>query len=158
MKKYTDKEIEDMYERNVNRLYKIAYTYFYGNESNIEDAIQDIFLKVIDKNIKFKTLEHEKAWFIVALQNKCKNMLKSKWNQTTELNFDIKQEEQEDETIELVMQLPNDYKVPLYMFYYEGYSCIEIAKLLHKPENTIYSYLSRARKMLKIEMESEQDA
>lgn len=155
MKKYSDQEIKDMYDRNIDLLYKVTYTYFKGELSKVEDAIQDVFLKVIDKNIRFDSLEHEKAWFIVAIRNVCKNMLKRKWNEEVELDFDVSKENDDDKTIDLIMQLPNEYKMPIYLFYYEEYSCGEIAKIMGVPENTVYSYLSRGRKKLKIMIEEE---
>ncbi len=156
MKKYTDKEIKEMYDRNIDMLYKVSYTYFKGDIGKIEDVIQDLFLKVIDKNIRFENNEHEKAWFIVAIRNLCKNLLKKKWNEEVELDFDVASEDKEDHVISLVMQLPNEYKLPIYLFYYENYSCVEIAKMMKVPENTIYSYLSRGRKKLKIMIEEEE--
>lgn len=155
MKTYTDQEIKEMYNRNIDMLYKISYTYFKGDVGKIEDVIQDLFLKVIDKNIRFENNEHEKAWFIVALRNLCKNILKKKWNEEVELDFDIKMEDKEDNIIGLVMQLPDEYKIPIYLFYYENYTCIEIAKIMNIPENTVYSYLSRGRKKLKIIIEED---
>ena len=156
MKKYRDNEIKEMYDRNIDMLYKISYTYFKGDIGRIEDVIQDLFLKVIDKNIRFESIEHEKAWFIVAIRNLCKNLLKKKWNEEVELDFDIAEDNKEDDVIHLVMQLPNEYKIPIYLFYYENYSCIEIAKIMKIPENTVYSYLNRARKKLKIMIEEEE--
>lgn len=156
MKKYTNREIKDMYDRNIDMLYKVSYTYFKGDIGKIEDVIQDLFLKVIDKNIRFENNEHEKAWFIVAIRNLCKNLLKKKWNEEVELDFDVASEDKEDHVISLVMQLPNEYKLPIYLFYYENYSCVEIAKMMKVPENTIYSYLSRGRKKLKIMIEEEE--
>ena len=156
VKKYSDKEIKEMYDRNIDMLYKVTYTYFKGDISKIEDAIQDLFLKVIDKNIRFDSLEHEKAWFIVAIRNVAKNMLKKKWNEEVELNIDVSKREHDDDTIELVMQLPDEYKLPIYLFYYENYSCGEIARIMKIPENTVYSYLSRGRKKLKIMIEEEE--
>jgi RNA polymerase sigma-70 factor (ECF subfamily) len=156
VKKYKDNEIKDMYDRNIDMLYKISYTYFKGDIGKIEDVIQDLFLKVIDKNIRFESEEHEKAWFIVAIRNLCKNLLKKKWNEEVELDFDVAEEDKEDNVINLVMQLPNEYKIPIYLFYYENYSCIEIAKIMKIPENTVYSYLNRARKKLKIMIEEEE--
>lgn len=155
MNKYSDEEIKAMYESNIDMLYRICYTYFKGNISHIEDAIQDLFLKVIDKNIKFENLNHEKSWFIVAIQNLCKNELKRKWNQEVELDFDIKENKVDDTIIDKVNNLPEKYKLPIYLFYYEGYSCIEIAQLLGVPDNTVYSYLNRGRNLLKIELEEE---
>ena len=155
MAKYTDREIKEMYDRNIDLLYKVTYTYFKGEISKVEDAIQDVFLKVIDKNIRFDSLEHEKAWFIVAVRNVCKNMLKRKWNQEIELDFDVSKDSQEDNTIDLIMQLPDEYKLPIYLFYYEEYSCKDIARIMNVPENTVYSYLNRGRKKLKIMIEED---
>ena len=154
-KKYTDNEIKEMYERNIDMLYKISYTYFKGDKTKIEDVIQDVFLKVIDKNIDFKSLEHEIAWFIVSLKNRCKNILKSKWQNEVELDFDVSEEQKDDSLLERVLNLPEKYKLPIYLFYYENYTCVEIAKILKVPENTIYSNISRGRKILKIELEED---
>ncbi|MEG1946933.1 MAG: sigma factor-like helix-turn-helix DNA-binding protein [Lachnospiraceae bacterium] len=35
------------------------------------------------------------------------------------------------------------------MYYYEGYSAVDIAHLLHKKENTVYTWLARAKLQLK---------
>jgi len=155
VQKYTDNEIKEMYDRNIDLLYKVSYTFFKGELSKVEDAIQDVFLRVIDKNIRFDSLEHEKAWFIVAIRNICKNMLKRKWNQEVELEFDVSNDNHEDSAIELIMELPNEYKLPIYLFYYEEYSCEEIAKIMDVPLNTVYSYLNRGRKKLKIMIEED---
>ena len=124
--------IEELYERNVDRMYKICFIFFKGNKSNIEDAIQSIFVKVMEKNIVFDSLEHEKAWFIVATNNYCKNKVKHWWNKNVELNFDVLEENKIDQTLLEVLNLPDKYKIPIYMHYYEGYSCNEIAKMLKK--------------------------
>lgn len=152
---YTDNDIKMIYDRNIDMLYRIAYTYFKGDKAKIEDAIQDLFLKVIDKNIKFESIEHEKKWFIVAFSNVCKNILKRKWNEETTIDFDIKDKNKDDGIIDMVMELPNKYKLLIYLHYYEGYSCVEIGKMLKMPENTVYSYLNRGRKMLRIELGEE---
>lgn len=150
-----DEMIVEIYNRNVDRMYKICFIYFKGNKYDIEDAIESIFLKFIEKNITFNNLEHEKAWFIVATKNYCKNKVKHWWNKNKELDFEIKEEVKNDEIISKVLDLPEIYKIPIYMHYYEGYSCVEIAKILNKPENTIYSYLNRGRNLLKDILEEE---
>jgi RNA polymerase sigma-70 factor (ECF subfamily) len=149
--------IEELYERNVDRMYKICYIFFKGNKSDIEDAIQSIFIKLMEKEITFENLEHEKAWFIVATNNYCKNKVKHWWNRNKELDFDVKEEVKHDETLEKVLALPNKYKTCIYMHYYEGYPCTEISKILKIPENTVYSYLHKGRKILKEMIEGEND-
>lgn len=148
--------ITELYNRNVDRMYKICYLYFKGNKSDIEDTIQSIFIKIMDKNITFENLDHEKAWFIVATKNLCKNKVKHWWNKNKELDFDIKDEVKNDTTLEKVLNLPSKYKNAIYMHYYEGYSCVEISKILGINENTIYSYLHKGRMMLKEIIEEEE--
>jgi len=53
------------------------------------------------------------------------------------------------------MALPPKYKTAIYLYYYEGYSTVEIAKILGKKESTIRSHLHTARKLLKMEMEGD---
>lgn len=148
--------ITELYNRNVDRMYKICYLYFKGNKSDIEDTIQSIFIKIMDKNITFENLDHEKSWFIVATNNLCKNKVKHWWNKNKELDFDIKDEVKNDTTLEKVLNLPSKYKNAIYMHYYEGYSCVEISKILGINENTIYSYLHKGRMILKEIIEEEE--
>jgi len=54
-----------------------------------------------------------------------------------------------------VLSLPEKYKIPVYLFYYEGYKTAEIAKMLGKPESTVRGLLHRGRKILKLELEEE---
>ena len=51
--------------------------------------------------------------------------------------------------LEAVRALPNKYKTPVYLYYYEEYSTAEIAKILRCPQSTVRNWLSRARKLLK---------
>ena len=53
------------------------------------------------------------------------------------------------EVLEAVLQLPEKYRRVVYLFYYEGYSAVEIAGILGKKENTVYTWLSRAKGILR---------
>ena len=53
------------------------------------------------------------------------------------------------ELIEALQMLPLNYRISLFLFYYEGYKVKEIAEILGKNENTVSAYLSRGRKKLK---------
>ena len=55
-----------------------------------------------------------------------------------------------DETLDAVMALPEDYKLPVYLYYYEGYQAAEIAEMLGVAPATVRSRLSRARQKLKL--------
>lgn len=146
-----EKYFKEVYERNIDMIYRICFIYLRGNKSNAEDAIQTTFLNMFKKEIIFKNKEHEKAWLITVSTNVCKNLLKSKWNKhisIDELNIPYSENKNKD-ILQEVLKLPDKYKQVVYMHYYEGYSCVEIAKMLNTKENTIYSHLNKARAILK---------
>lgn len=141
----------ESYKRNVGTVYRVCLMYL-KNSADVDDAVQNTFLKMIRSGKVFSNQEHEKAWLIVAASSVCKNMLKSAWRRRVVLSEDVsvlRAEEKTDETIKCVMALPDKYKTVIYMHYYEGYSGKEIAKITHKGESTIYSLLYRGRKALK---------
>ena len=48
-----------------------------------------------------------------------------------------------------VMNLPQKYRTPLYLYYYEGYAVREVASLCGLKESTVSTRLQRARQKLK---------
>ena len=144
----SEQDVRDAINKYSDMIRRICFVHL-KNHSDVEDIFQDVFLKYATSSQEFKSSEHEKAWFIVATNNYCKNKVKHWWNKTKELDFDISEEIKNDETLEKVLNLPDKFKIPIYMHYYEGYSCNEIAKMLKTKENTVYSYLHRGRLLLK---------
>lgn len=53
------------------------------------------------------------------------------------------------EIIEAVLSLPEKYRDVVFLHYYEGYSAPEIGQILKKNTNTIYTLLTRSKKLLK---------
>lgn len=53
------------------------------------------------------------------------------------------------EVLEAVLALPQKYRDIIYLHYYEGYTAPEISQILSKNVNTVYTYLARAKQMLK---------
>lgn len=51
------------------------------------------------------------------------------------------------------MGLPAKYRMPLYLYYYEGYSVTEVGELLRLNPSTVQTRLARARAKLKQELE-----
>ena len=103
-----------------------------------------------------------KAWLIVTVTNVCRDMLRRK--RRTELNIEdfhtlaAEPAETDDTLMEAILALPDSYKTVIYMYYYEGYSTTETAKILDKSPNTIKTWLSRARAKLKEQLGEDFDA
>ncbi|MCM1048184.1 MAG: sigma-70 family RNA polymerase sigma factor [Clostridiales bacterium] len=156
------RQIFETYFRNRYLLvYRVAFMYM-KTHADAEDAVQEVFVRLLKYQPQFESEEHEKAWFIRTAMNICKDILKNKWNSSTigidripenERKYFHLSQVEEDETLCAVMELPEKYKDCLYFFYYEGYSVKEIAKLMKMPENTVKTNLKRGRDMLKTKLE-----
>lgn len=156
----SEKYFEQIYERNVDTVYKVCFIYLKGNKANVEDAVQTTFLQMLKKKMIFDSESHEKAWFITVASNTCKNMLKRKHNRNVSLDeyqIDVSSDDNNSsaDVLEALFNLPDKYKQIIYMHYYEGYSGVEISKMLGIKENTIYSYLSKGRELLKNELKED---
>ena len=57
-------------------------------------------------------------------------------------------QEERDEVQRLITQLPEKYRAPLVLRYFEELSCAEIAEVLGMPEGTVKTQIHRARKAL----------
>ena len=59
------------------------------------------------------------------------------------------EEQAHSDLFEAVMKLDRKYRIPILLFYYEGYSTGEIAHILNRREATVRSDLFRARAKLR---------
>lgn len=149
----TDKDIERIYHRHVEMLYRVAYS-FMKNGADAEDMVQETFIRLLRSGMVFDSVQHEKAWLIVTVSNLCKSALRSPWRRWEDIDTMSEPPTVEDtipdETLDAVMALPEDYKLPVYLYYYEGYQTAEIAEMLGVAPATVRSRLSRARQKLKL--------
>lgn len=124
------------------------------NRHDTEDVFQNVYMKYLLYEGTFEGMEHEKAWFARVTINACTDWLRAlscrKWvsldalaEESTELDNPSK------EVLETVLKLPEKYRDVIYLFYYEGYTAVEIARILGKKENTVYTWLSRAKDILR---------
>lgn len=154
---HTDKNFTELYQRNVDTIYRLCYMYL-KNPADTEDAVQSIFLKLLKSDKTFVDFEHEKAWLIVTAKNFCKDILKGWWKSQRVSIDDIPEIACWDnhqiavEVLEQLLSLPPKYKEVLYLYYYEEYSVKDISKLLERNESTIQTQLFNGRKRLKISL------
>ena len=144
---YNISDIVNKYSRHVAML---SYTYT-KNIADAEDIAQDVFLQLIKSNKEFENEEHLRAWLFRIAINKSKNLLKSFWI-SHRSDFPI---EKDYDLILSVLELEPKYRIPIHLFYYEGYSIKEISAILHEKEATIGTRLDRARKKLKDKLGSD---
>ena len=151
----TEKEITAIYERHADTVWRVCYS-FMRNHDDAQDMLQETFIRLIRSDVRFTDTEHEKAWLIVTASNLCKNALRHPERIPEDIDelYDLSGPEPPDMSLaEAILKLPPQYKDVIYLYYYEGYSTDEISVMLGTAPATIRSRLSRARALLKAELE-----
>ena len=143
-------EWERLISANENGLYRAAMAIL-GSAAEAEDAVQDAFLKYLEKRPRLQSTEDEAKWLMRVTVNGCKDRLRSAYRRssvplTEELPSPGPEERQELE--ELLSLSPRD-RALIHLYYYEGYTTAEIAALTGQREGTVRSRLSRARAQLR---------
>lgn len=141
-------EVLDQYG---DMVFRTAYA-MVKNTHDAEDIAQDVLVSLMRARPVFTTAEHQKAWLLRVTINRCKSFLRSAWQQRTQaLPDDVADEHftpRESAVLDAVARLPFKYRQVVYLYYVEGYSSAELARLLHMPQNTVLSRLARARARL----------
>ncbi len=157
----TNKEITETYERNADRVYKMAYL-FMKNEQDANDIVQNVFIKYMNTDVYFNDSEHEKAWFITVTKNSCKDLLKSSWFTKSRGIEEIENHSVTEnvnatnsELLELIKGLKTNYKIAVYLYYYEGYKVKEVAELMNSKESTVQTWLAKARQELECRLKED---
>lgn len=147
--------VHELLERYADMVLRIAYQNL-KSRPDAEDVAQEVFLRFMQKTPRFASVEHEKAWFIRVTINLCKDFLKSGWKKRTVYAQPPEYSHSTPfQVLDTVMALPEADRNVLYLFYYEGYTAKEIARILRCRPGTVTSRLTRARVRLKDLLEGE---
>ena len=147
----TDREEwEKLISANENRLYRAALAIL-GSTAEAEDAVQDTFVKYLEKRPQLPGPEDTARWLMRVTVNGCRDRLRSACRRssvplTEELPAPGPEERQE---LEELFCLPPRDRTVIHLYYYEGYSTGESARMLHLREGTVRSRLFRARAQLR---------
>ena len=158
----SEQEVNRAIERYADTVRRICFVHL-KNRADTEDIFQTVFVKYLLHGEPFASEEHERAWIIRVTLNACKDLLKSFFRSRTvpleELTDRATPAETEQrEVLQAVLALPVPYRDVIYLHYYEGYTAPEIAGILGKNVNTVYTRLTRARGLLRQALGGEDDA
>lgn len=90
------------------------------------------------------------------LMNKCYDLKKQQISQISLEeceNLSSSSCDKSDDFNELLAQLDEKYRLPLVLFYGEGYKTAEIARILDIPKSTVQTRLARGREKLAMYLE-----
>lgn len=152
-----DREIVRIVETYADMLMRIALNRV-NSIAEAEDVVQSTFERLIRRQPRFETREHEKAWLIrTAIRICIDEARKADKRASVPLNEEIAAAYSEEsyELLDTLRKLPEKDRDAVYLYYYEEYTVAEIAKILGEREGTTRSRMSRARQKLKAIMEGE---
>lgn len=150
-------EAARLVEQYSTAVYRLAYART-GNREDAEDITQETFLRLVRTAPAFRDGEHCKAWLLRVAANCAVDLHRSPWRRRS---VPLEEAEQmaapepaeEDGMLASILALPEEYRVVVHLYYYEDLSTGEIAKVLGKREGTIRTRLSRARAMLREDLQ-----
>ena len=147
-------EVIRLYDMYSDSIFKLAYSYV-GSMQDAEDIVQNIFLKLIQKDIHI-SIGKEKSYLLTMAVNACKDLMKSAEQKlavpfeevTTDKAIMNTFTEEESGLFEALKKLPEDYRVTIHLHYFEGYKVKEIARILKVSQSAVTMRLTRGRNML----------
>ena len=118
------------------------------------DAVQNALLKGWRHRHSVKDAGSFKPWLVKIAVNESKNLLRRGYGaelpetltetpRDRDLQMDVRQ---------AVYALPEKYRLPVMLFYFEGMTVADIAKALDLPQGTVISQLHRGRERLREEL------
>lgn len=121
----SEEQITEAIYKYGDTIKRICFTHL-KNRHDTQDIFQNVFLKYALFPGVFQSPQHEKNWLIRVAINECRDWLKALLRKSCSIDDN-----------------------------YEKFTAVEIAEILGKNENTIYTWLSRAKKILKEQLGGE---
>lgn len=157
----SEQEVNRAVEQYADTVRRICLVHL-KNYADTEDIFQTVFVKYLLHAAPFASPEHERAWIIRVTINACKDLLRSVFHRRTVPLEEVAElpapPEEHRAVLQAVQALPGAYRDVVYLHYYEGYTAPEIAGILGKNVNTIYTRLTRARGLLRQALGGDDDA
>ncbi|HJH62855.1 MAG TPA: RNA polymerase sigma factor [Firmicutes bacterium] len=149
--------LETLVSRYENTLFRAALAIL-KEPHEARDAVQDAYLRYLEKRPQFRDGEHAKAWLLRVTANGCKSRLRAKKRHPTVELLDVYPAAEPDsrELVEAIFTLSANQRAAVHLHYYEGYSTGEIAQILGQRPGTVRSHLSRAREALRQYLKGEE--
>ena len=139
-------------------------------QDEVEDICQEVFIKVFRKMKRFRGESRLSTWIATIAYNTSISHVRKLARRGEQLYEDnpavialerdeslnqkvVEKDEAKKILMEMIEQLPVNYRTVLTLFHLEEFSYKEIEEITGMPEGTIKSYLSRARKLLKVKLE-----
>ena len=124
----TDEQFTPLAERYMDTVFRVAYSYLRCRD-DADDVTQDVLIQLYRQDKAFESDAHVKNWLIRVTVNRCKNVLRAPWHKAEDIadyeNTLVFEQPQYRELFDAVMSLDRRYRLPVLLYYYEGYRQLE---------------------------------
>ncbi len=154
------REVTALVEANYALLYRYAYR-LTGSAADAEDFTQQAFLTAQEKLDQLRAVDNAKAWLFAIVRN---SYLKTRRGPAGNPSISLERVSEPLQTPEppaeltgeeltrVLAELPDDFRLPLILFYFEDMSYRDIASTLQLPIGTVMSRLSRGKTHLRLRL------
>lgn len=141
-------------------VYRLAYVRT-GSREDAEDIVQETFLRLVRAEPELLDSAHQRAWLLRVAANCAGDLFRAPWRKRDrpleEAEGVPAPQPEPGGVLEAVLSLPESYRLPVHLFYYEGMSVEEIGAILGKRPGAVRTRLTRARAMLRDKLKEEYD-
>lgn len=149
---FTEEQFSHLAKLHMDTIFRLAFNYT-NSQSEADDITQEVLIKLYRTDKAFESEAHIKHWLIRVTINECKKVFLSPWKRIEPIEDYAEKlpfiSPEHSELFYAVMDLPKKYRVPIFLHYYEDYSCEEISSFLNIPNATVRTQLRRGREILK---------
>ncbi|OEG17646.1 RNA polymerase subunit sigma [Enterococcus termitis] len=126
---------------------------FLKNEQDIADVLQETVIIAYQKIDQLKNPKYFNTWLCRIMINQCKKIVSAEaYFDIEDYQFPVNNQEVEHLAMnDLLVGLNPIYRIPLVLYYYNGFTVKEISEILNEPSGTIKSRLARGRRLLQKE-------
>ena len=150
-------DLSEAMDRYGDAVYRLALCRL-QNVQDAEDVYQETFLRLFQENAAGWDEEHQKAWLLRVALNLCRDVGRKRKTRGWVSLEDVAEipggnVPEYAELWDAVNRLPEKYRMVFHLHYAEGCKTEDIARILRIPGATVRVRLSRARTILRKELE-----
>lgn len=124
-----------------------------GNAADAEDMAQEAFMRGFTELGSLRDRDRFGPWIATIAGNTCRNFIKKRASRerTMAIETDCPREDPENlsDLRAMLGKLPEQHRIPLMMYYFDGHSTEGVAAALGISTEAVYTRLSRARRELR---------
>ncbi len=153
----TQAEFADRVVAMQDTLYRVSTTLL-PQLCDREDAVQSAIEKAFRKRERLRNAQSLEPWLTRILINECYSLLRRRKKETLLEDFSDREAapDAQPDIYRLFTSLTDKYRLPMVLYYVEGYPVEEVAALLRLPKGTVKSRLHRGRQLLRDALKDEE--